>query len=110
MKDFIRETIIYRKLTDGETFADYTLTGVLVREVFAADPDMTEDGVTTVYFFPGMSQCTDENGAECPMPRPQYGDLAVLHSGSGDERVLRTAEAGYFAGEHGIGHIRLKLR
>ena len=110
MKDFIRETVIYRKLTDGETFADYTLTGVLVREVFAVDPDMTENGVTTVYFVPGKSRCTDADGEECPMPVPKYGDLAVLHGGSGDERILRVAEAGYFAGEHGIGHIRLKLR
>ncbi len=114
MKDFLRETILYRRLEEdhgkGETYADYMLSGVLVREVFAVDPDMTEDGVATVYYFPGVSRCIGENGADCRMPAPKYGDMAVLHSGSDGERVLRVAEAGYFAGENGLGHIRLKLR
>jgi len=82
----------------------------MVREVYAVDPDMTQDGVTTVYFFPGISRCTDESGHDCSMPRPGYGDLAVLHSGEDGERTLRVGEAGYFTGDDGIGHIRLKLR
>jgi hypothetical protein len=114
MKDFCRDTILYRQLIDdsgtGASFADYTLTGVLVREVFAVDPDMTEDGTTTLYFFPGMSRCTDASGHVCGMPHPGYGDLAVLHAGEDRERTLRIAEAGYFTGDRGIGHIRLKLR
>lgn len=112
MNKFCRDTILYRQLIrkNGESFADFTLSGVLVREIFAADPDMTEDGTTTVYFFPGMSRCTDSNGRDCEMPLPKAGDLAVLHAGGAHERTLRAAEAGYFTADGGIGHIRLKLR
>ena len=114
MKEFIRDSILYRRLMEdggrGAVYKDYGLSGVLVREVFAVDPDMTESGVTVVYFFPGMSRCTDETGAECRMPMPKYGDMAVLRIGSEEERVLRVAESGYFTGERGLGHIRLKLR
>ena len=114
MKEFLKDSILYRQLLEdsgsGASFAEYSLTGVLIREIIASDPDMTEDGVTTLYFFPGMSRCTDDAGNECGMPWPKYGDLAVLHAGDESERVLRVAEAGYFNGERGIGHIRLKLR
>ena len=114
MKEFMKDCIRYRRLVEdhgsGAVYEDYALDGVLVREVFAVDPEMSESGVTVVYFFPGMSRCTDKNGGECRMPMPKYGDTAVLRVGSEEERVLRVAEAGYFTGERGLGHIRLKLR
>ena len=114
MKEFLRESVIYRQFSGDSgcdaVYTDYRLDGVLVREIFAVDPDMTEDGTTILYFFPGKSRCTDTGGGVCGMPYPKYGDLAVLRDGTENSRVLRVAEAGYFAGGEGLGHIRLKLR
>ena len=114
MTEFLKDSVRYRSFLrdsdDDAAYEDYTLTGVMVREVFVTDPDMTEGGTTTVYFFTGLSTCTDSSGNVCGMPCPKYGDLAVLRAGTVEERCLRVAEAGYFTAGGGLGHVRLKLR
>ena len=114
MTDFLKDRIVYRKFLsdDGKdaVYEDYTLGGVLIREIFAADSEMVQDGTAIVYFFPSVSICTDKNGTPCSLPRPKSGDLAVLQAGTEDERILRIGEAGYFTGGGSLAHIRLKLR
>lgn len=115
MTEFLKDSVIYRRFVEdsddgGAVYEEFGLTNLLVREVFAVEPEMTESGVTTVYFFPGKSGCADENGNVCGMPCPKAGDLAVLHRGTENERTLRVAEAGYFTSDSGLGHVRLKLR
>lgn len=110
MTEFLTDKVRYRSYmadhAEDAEYEDYTLANVMVREVFAVDPDMTEDGTTTVYFFTGLSTCTDLSGNECAMPYPKYGDVVVL----GSHRTLRVAEAGYFTAHGSLGHVRLKLR
>lgn len=112
---FLNGQAIYRQFRSDSAdysadYRDLTLTGVWVREIFAADPEAVENGVTILYFFPGQSVCTDENGREVVFPRPRSGDLAVLHAGTEDERVLRVAEAAYYTGVAVGPHVRLKLK
>ncbi|MBQ8186619.1 MAG: hypothetical protein IJ037_07075, partial [Clostridia bacterium] len=108
MTGFLTDKVKYRSYlmdhAEEADYEDYTLTNVMVREVFAVDPDMTEDGTTTVYFFTGLSTCTDASGNACRMPYPKYGDVVVL----GNYRTLRVAEAGYFTADGDLGHVRLK--
>lgn len=115
MNGFLNGKIEYRRFLGEDEgyaakYAVYTLTDVLVREIFAVDEDMRKDAGVTVYFFPHRSKCTDENGTICTLPRPKYGDLCVLRAGCEDECITRIAEAGYFAGSAGAGHIRLRAK
>lgn len=117
MRQFGKDRLEYRHfLGDGEehgyaaAYAVYELTGVFIREVFGVDPGQTEEGVTTVYFFPGRSRCVDASGTKTELPRIGGGDVCVLRAGQADERCLRVAEAGYFLTRQGIGHVRLRLR
>jgi len=117
MREFGKDRLEYRHfLGDGEehgyaaAYEVYRLSGVFIREVFGVDPGQTEEGVTTVYFFPGQSHCFDSDGTETELPRIGGGDVCVLRAGEADERCLRVAEAGYFLTRRGVGHIRLRLR
>ena len=108
MTEFLRDSVCYRAFVrdrmEEAVYDDYTMDGVLVREAFAVDPDRTENGLTTVYFFTGMSTCTGSDGKVCGMPYPKHGDLVVLRAGTESERVLRVAQAGYFTCD-GAGEI-----
>ena len=112
---FLNGQALYRQFCgdNADYSADYrnlTLTDVWIREIFAADPEAVESGVTILYFFPDQSACKDEDGCEVAFPRPKSGDLAVLHAGTEDERVLRVAEAAYYPGAQANPHVRLKLK
>lgn len=116
MSGFLNGAIEYRSfLGEDENYAAkyavYKLSGVLVREIFAVEPEMERDAGVTVYYFPNRSTVKNENGEVCELPRPKYGDLCVLRAGEADECVMRVAESGYFGGVSGnAAHIRLKCR
>ncbi len=93
-------------------YEDFGLTGVLIREKRAADPERPEDGETLLWFFPGRSSCADGNGWAAPFPRYTPGDLVVLRPGEANERILRV-EAADDASDSPAGvasHVRLTLR
>ena len=112
----LNNTIQYLSfLSDGEDFtaryAVYTLSGVLVREKWANDADMTDDGETLVYFFPSRSVCCNVRGEEAPLPRAKYGDCVRLTAADGSQRVLRVRQASYYdGGSFGLSHVRLRLK
>lgn len=96
----------------GAQYARYALSGVLLREKWASEPEKPEDGDTLLYFFPDESVCRDERGAQVPLPRAKAGDLVCLRQGTREERILRVRES-FFCFESpggGAAHVRLTLR
>jgi len=90
-------------------WARYRLSGVLVRERFSSDPELTETGESTLYFFPGRSVCVDEAGEDAPLPRSKPGDLMKLSLPDGTCRTLRVREAAFYdGGSLGLSHVRLR--
>lgn len=114
---FLCDNAEYRRfIGDGQEsgyvaeYESYTLSGVMVREHRAIDQENLSVGTATLYFFPQISSCTDAEGNVTGLPEYRGGDLCVIHSGGGGERVLRVAEAGYYDdAADGLCHVRLKL-
>ena len=91
-------------------YESYDLSSVMVRRVFANDPEGISSGVVTLYFFPWISKCTDKVGAEVNFPEYKDGDLCVITDSNGSKKVMRVEEAGYFDDiSKNLSHIRLKL-
>ena len=107
----------YRKLIgDGADrgymaeYESFALSSVMVRRVSANEPGGVSSGGTTLYFFPWVSKCTDQSGAEVSFPEYKDGDLCVITDSDGSKKVMRVAEAGYFDDiSKSLSHIRLKL-
>ena len=111
------DTALYRSFRGDAAgwdadFEDFSLTGVLVRERRASDPERPEDGTTHLWFFPGRSACADGEGHPAPPPAYRAGDLVVLRAGEADERVLRVeaADNAQASPASGAAHVRLTLR
>lgn len=114
MGTFADGTVIYLKYRPDVRAASpaydrYTLENVMVRELFAADPEQGNEDRAVVYFLDSGSICRDPSGRIVRLPRPAKGDRCILHAGTEAEVTMRTAEAGYFGGSP-LAHVRLKLR
>ena len=109
---FLRERARYRHFLGDPSERDYTaeyeeysLEGIGIREAEGWDAEGRATRVTVLYFFPAVSRCRDEIGADVPLPRCSRGDICVI-----GRRSLRVAEAEYFTdGGEGLCHVRLSL-
>ena len=111
---FANDTVVYLKYKPDVRAASpaynrYTLENVMVREVFAADPENVSGDGAVVYFLENGSICRGPSGRCVGFPRPAKGDRCILHAGTEAEVTMRVAEAGYF-GKSPLAHVRLKLK
>ena len=115
IESLLTDSVVYRSFRgdcayyDAET-KDYTLGNVMVREVFSSDDDFVRDGTNTVYFFRGVSSCTDADGQSADFPPFSPEDRCILHPGTADERVLRVAASKPYRGVTVPGYVRLTLK
>ena len=111
---FVRDRVVLLKYRPDLAAAvpeydRYALERVMVREIFAADPDAVEKSGAVVYFLDRVSVCRGMGGEVTSLPQLSKGDMVLLHEGTDAEAVMRVSEAGYFNGET-LAHVRIRLK